>query len=326
MTPSRSDELSFTGPATFFKAPLLAPAKGTLEGAGKVPVLHDSAILGMPYDFAVGFRPGARFAPAALRAASGRLALPPDGLYDLAADRRRLAGIDIVDAGDVDILQLDTEANFARISEAATRLRTLAALPVFVGGDHSISYPLLRAYRASSALHVVQFDAHLDYSLERNGTRLSNSSPFRRAFEDVGNLSGRTVVGLRGMRTDQEAAAAARSASHDLITAEQVHEEFEAVLERLPRGEQIYLSLDVDVLDPAELPGTSSPEPGGLDFRQLKRLLTTVIEGNELIGVDLTELAPQLDPSGRSELLAARLLAEVLASWWDRSARRTAAG
>src|SRR5690606_9313249 len=102
------------------------------------------------------------------------------------------------------------------------------------------------------------------------------------------------------------------------------HEAFAEVLQRLPGGEQVYLSLDVDVLDPAELPGTSSPEPGGLTFRQLKKLLATVIEGNELIGVDLTELAPQLDPSGRSELLAARLLAEVLASWWDRSGRRTA--
>src|SRR5690606_5297149 len=115
-------------------------------------------------------------------------------------DRRRLSGIDIADAGDVDVLQLDPEGSFARISEAATRLRAVAALPVFVGGDHSISYPLLRAYRGSGAVHVVQFDAHLDYSQERNGTGLSNSSPFRRAFEDVENLSGRTVVGLRGMR------------------------------------------------------------------------------------------------------------------------------
>src|SRR5690606_12584494 len=167
--------------------------------------------------------------------------------------------------------------------------------------DHSISYPLLRAYRGSGAVHVVQFDAHLDYSRERNGTGLSNSSPFRRAFEDVENLSGRTVVGLRGMRADQEAAAASQAAGHQLIMAEEVHEAFAEVLQRLPGGEQVYLSLDVDVLDPAELPGTSSPEPGGLTFRQLKKLLATVIEGNELIGVDLTELAPQLDPSGRSE-------------------------
>ena len=293
------------------------------SGAGRLNAVkpHDCAVLGVPYDFAVGFRPGARFAPAAVRAASGRLALPADGLYDLLEDRRRLSGIDIVDAGDVDVLQLDTAANFARIREAATTLRAAATLPVFVGGDHSISYPLLQAYRGA-AVHVVQFDAHLDYSLERNGTGLSNSSPFRRAFEDLESQSGRTVVGLRGMRTDQEAATAARSAGHQLITAELVHEAFDEVLERLPSGEQIYLSLDVDVLDPAELPGTSSPEPDGLRFRQLRKLLAAVIERNELLGVDLTELAPQLDPSGRSELLAARLVAEMLACWWDSSGAR----
>src|SRR5690606_15283213 len=136
----RSGELSFTGPATFFKAPLLAPAKEAPDGPVDVPAPHDCAILGVPYDFAVGFRPGARFAPAAVRAASGRLALPPDGLYDLTEDRHRLGGIDVVDAGDVDVLQLDTEGSFARIREAAMRLRAVAALPVFVGGDHSISY------------------------------------------------------------------------------------------------------------------------------------------------------------------------------------------
>ena len=101
-------------------------------------------------------------------------------------------------------LQLDVAASFARITEAARHAREVARLPVFVGGDHSISFPLLRAFDDEEALHVVQFDAHLDFSDARNGTKLSNSSPFRRAFEALPGLSGRTVIGLRGMRADEE--------------------------------------------------------------------------------------------------------------------------
>ncbi|HZW26807.1 MAG TPA: arginase family protein [Trueperaceae bacterium] len=311
---SRHGELSFTGPATFFKAPLLDPGSG--QGG------HDVACLGVPYDFAVGYRPGARFAPAAVRAASGRLAWPEEGLYDLASDRRRLAGLGLVDLGDVDPLQLDAEATFARITAAARAARKTARLPVFVGGDHSISFPLLQAFDDEHDLHVVQFDAHLDFSDARNGTRLSNSSPFRRAFETSDGLTGRTVVGLRGMRADEEAVAASRELGHRLIRADEVHDSLAEVLARLPRGRRVYVSFDVDCLDPAELPGTSSPEPGGLSFRQLEVLLGAVIEHNELLGLDLTELAPGLDPSGRSELLAARVLAESLAAWWDTAGHR----
>lgn len=326
--------MSFTGPATFFKAPLITPKRSPLgtptdsrrapptEDGPATPTGHDVAMLGVPYDFAVGFRPGARFAPAAVRAASGRFAIAPSGFYDLATDSRRLAGIDIVDCGDVDPVQLDAEASFARITAAASELRSLARLPVFVGGDHSISYPLLRAYADEAELHVVQFDAHLDFSDERNGTKLSNSSPFRRAFEGGARLGGRTVIGLRGMRADAEAVAASRNMGHDLVHADEVHDSLADVSDRLPEGKRVYLSFDVDVMDPSELPGTSSPEPGGLSFRQVKALLAAVVGRSELVGFDLTELAPDLDPSGRSQLLAARLLAEALAYWWQAAGYR----
>lgn len=330
MSSDRSDELSFTGPATFFKAPTratrLVPGSGHEVGAppvgdtrdpGDPGDLHDIGLLGVPYDFAVGFRPGARFAPAAVRAASGRFAVPPDGFYDLASGRRRLVGIDMVDCGDVDPVQLDAQGSFERIAAAALAVRGLARLPVFIGGDHSISYPLLRAFDDGNELHVVQLDAHLDFSDERNGSRLSNSSPFRRAFDELPTLAGRTVIGLRGLRADVEAVAASRRLGHDLIGAEAVHESLSGALERLPVGKRVYLSLDVDVLDPSELPGTSSPEPGGLEFKQVHALMAAVFERNEVVGLDLTELAPDLDPSGRSQLLAARLLAEAMAFWWE---------
>lgn len=346
----RHAELSFTGPATFFKAPYLgsaagpvgaAPAAGAAEAPPSPPTslppeapegtvltgarpTYDVAFLGVPYDFAVGFRPGARFAPNAVRAASGRYALPPQGFYDLEADRYRLTGARLVDAGDVDPAQLETHETLERITAAARRVRALARLPVFVGGDHSVSFPLLRAFDDVEGLHVVQLDAHLDFTDARNATRYANSSPFRRAVEALPNLASVTVVGLRGVRADAEAFAAARARGHALISARSVRESLAAVVERLPRGANVYLSVDVDALDPAELPGTSSPEPEGLSYGQLRDLVAATIERNRLVGVDLTELAPNLDPSGRSELLAARLLAETLALWWD--AREAADG
>lgn len=306
----RAGELSFTGPYTFFKAahvPLGDARASTL----------DVGILGLPYDFAVGFRAGARWAPGAVRRASGRYALPPDGFYDLATGRRRLAGVRLADLGDVDPAQLERAESFARVTAAARSARRSCALPVFVGGDHSLTFPLLRAYDDEPDLHVLQFDAHLDFSDARNATAYSNSSPFRRAVEALPGISGITVVGLRGLRFDQEAVGAARARGHTLLGADVVHASMHDALSALPVGQRLYVSFDVDVIEPAELPGTSSPEPGGLSFMQALTLMRAAIAGNSLVGIDLMELAPELDPGGRSELLAARLLAEALAAWWD---------
>ncbi len=310
---ARHSELTFTGPATFFKAPFLDAG---VHDTGPGPAF-DVAFLGVPYDFAVGFRPGARFAPNAVRAASGRYALAPAGFYDFETDAYRLTGARFVDAGDVDPAQLETEESLERITAAARRARALSRLPVFVGGDHSVSFPLLRAFDDVEDLHVVQLDAHLDFTDTRNATRFANSSPFRRAVEALPNLRSITVVGLRGVRADAEAFTAARRFGHTLVSARSVRNDMGAVLAQLPRGANVYLSVDVDALDPAELPGTSSPEPEGLSYGQLRDLIAATLGANQLVGMDLTELAPNLDPTGRSELLAARLLAETLALWWE---------
>lgn len=304
-------ELPFTGPATFFKAPHV-PALELHRTGGR----FDVGILGVPFDFAVGFRPGARFAPAAVRAASGRYAVPPSGYYDFETDSYSLGGARLVDAGDVDVAQLETAESHDRITAAARALRAAVALPLFVGGDHSVSYPLLRAFDEVRRLHVVQLDAHLDYSDSRNATRWANSSPFRRAVEALPELVHVTVVGLRGVRADPEAFAAARSRGHELIAARAVHAAITDVVDRLPKGENVYLSIDVDALDAAELPGTGSPEPEGLSYGQARDLVVATVRRNELVGVDLMELAPELDPTGRSALLSARLLAETLVAWW----------
>lgn len=302
----RHNELAFTGPATFFKAPHRPLGEDWQADVG---------FLGIPYDFAVGYRPGARFAPGALREASGRFAPGPEGYFDLETETYRFRGATLVDAGDVDPAQLEYQASFRRITEAALELRKRVRLPVFVGGDHSISYPILRAYADLEELYVVQLDAHLDYSDSRNATRFANSSPFRRAVEDVPGLKHITVVGLRGLRTNPEAYHAARVRGHTLLGARRVQENLPWVLEQLPKGKKVYVSFDADVLDPAILPGTSSPEVEGLSYSQAVAVVRRVLEQNELVGFDLVELAPNLDSSGLSALVGARLLAEVLAVW-----------
>ncbi|MCX8088736.1 MAG: arginase family protein [Meiothermus ruber] len=302
----RYTELSFTGPATFFKAPHQPLTE---------PWQAEVGLLGLPYDFAVGYRPGARFAPSALREASGRYAPGPEGWFDLETETYRLKGVRLVDAGDVDPAQLEYLETFRRITEAARALRGRVKLPVFVGGDHSVTYPILRAYDDLEELHVVQLDAHLDFSDSRNGTRFSNSSPFRRAVEDVPGLKHITVVGLRGLRTSPEAYQAAKNRGHTLITASRVRENLPWVLAQLPKGKKVYLSFDADVLDPSILPGTSSPEVEGLSYGESLQIVRRTLEQNQLVGLDFVELAPNLDSSDLSALVGARLLAEVLACW-----------
>ncbi|MEN3001901.1 MAG: arginase family protein [Armatimonadota bacterium] len=292
--------LPFVGVTTFLRAP-----HRPLEEAWRA----DVGFLGVPFDITVGYRPGARFAPQAIRQASLRYALSPEGYYH-PRHGWRLKGVQVVDAGDVDIPTLDYEQAFARIATAARALRERVRLPLFVGGDHSVSYPLLLAYDDVPDLHVVQLDAHLDFSDERDGTRYSNSSPFRRAKEALPNLKHITTSGLRGVRFDAEAVQVAQAYGHTLLFREELPALDLASV--LPEGKSVYLSIDVDVLDPALLPATSSPEPDGLSFSEMVQIIQQVVQRNTLVGVDLVELTPPLDPSGNSALIAVRLLLEVL--------------
>ncbi len=288
--------LPFVGPDTFFRAPYRS--------------LHeeweaDVGFLGVPWDITVGYRPGARFAPQAVRQASLRYALPSEGYYHPHYGYR-LAGLRMVDAGDVDIPTLEYTLAHERITESARALRARVRLPVFIGGDHSISYPLLCAYADVPDLHGVQIDAHLDFSDERSGTRYSNSSPFRRAVEALPNLVHITTIGLRGVRFDPEAVAHAQARRHTLVFRE------EANSAPLPQGKPVYLSIDVDAFDPALMPATSSPEPEGLTYAEVVQIIERVARQNTIVGIDLVEMVPSLDPTGNSALIVARLLVDCL--------------
>ena len=271
----------------------------------------DVGVLGIPFDIALGFRPGARFAPRAIREASLRYALPPEGFYDLRSGKRKLVGLQMMDAGDVILPSLEPELARDRITEAAKQLKSGVKFPVFLGGDHSVSYPILRAFSDVEDLHIVQLDAHLDFTDVRNDTRFSNSSPFRRACEDLPNLKHITTIGLRGLRFDEEAVQSARSRGHTLIGMWDC-EDLQAVIQQLPEGKNVYLTFDVDVLDPAVLPATSSPEVDGMDYRTAMTLIRETVKRNHMVGMDVVEMTPNLDASGNSNLLIARLIMETL--------------
>lgn len=304
----RHHESPFTGPATFFKAVHRPDAD---RGEAHI------GILGLPYDEGASFRAGARFGPGAVRVASSRYALGSEGFYDPEGATMRMVGARLVDVGDVDPVRNDTERSFERITSTARRLRTVARLPVFVGGDHSVSYPLLRAYDDVPELHVVQLDAHLGYSDARHGSRFSAASAFRRAVETVPGLQRITTIGVRSPAVGREAVEAARARGHAVVSARSFRDDAGAVLEALPQRAAVYLSLDVDALDPSLLPGTGDPEVDGLAYADVLRVVDVVVGRNRLVGMDLTELAPGLDPTGRSALVAARLLLDTFSLWWD---------
>ena len=301
--------LPYSGIATFARAPIMQP-----DGDWRATF----AVLGIPFDIALGFRPGARFAPRALREASLRY-VPPfsdlDGKVWL--DPARSSDPLFVDAGDVVLPSLEPELARERITKAARQVKARCRLPVFLGGDHSVSYPLLRAFHDIPELHVIQLDAHLDFTDVRNDTRYSNSSPFRRACEELPNLVHVTTIGLRGLRHDPEAVAAARARGHTLIAMEDVVGRVEEIVSALPEWRNVYLSIDADAFDPAVLPGTSSPEPDGFTYALAMRLIRGLVRRHHLRGLDLVELAPNLDQTGRSELLAARLIMETLSEVCD---------
>jgi agmatinase len=294
--------LPFSGISSFARAPI-----ASLEQ----PWRADVGVLGVPFDIALGFRPGSRFAPRAIREGSLRYALSPEGFYDLKSDRQRLTKLELRDVGDVDLPSLEPELARNRIETAARALRSRVRLPVFLGGDHSVSYPILRAFDDVPDLHIVQIDAHLDFTDTRNDTKFSNSSPFRRASEDLANLKHITTIGLRGVRADREAVQAAKSRGHTLIPMWEM-DNLEEVIARLPEGKNVYLSFDVDALEPSFFPATSSPEPDGLSFATAVKLIQATTARNQLVGFDLVEMTPNLDSSGNSALFAARLIMETL--------------
>jgi len=297
-------EPAYCGMPTFCKFPY----SQELDGA-------DAVVIGVPLDQAVTNRPGARFGPRAIRIASqlyGEVYEPVRGLYDIEMSKHVLAGARIIDFGDVPVAPVIHEANMDAITETYGIFARQGLLPVTLGGDHSIVFPILRAFDVP--LDVVHFDTHLDFmdDIEGKGLRFTHANPIRRASE-LEHVQKITQVGMRGLEVPKiDHREALEYGCRIITTREAVDNGPGWVLEQVPVAENLYVTIDIDVLDPSVAPGTGTPEPGGLSYNQLKDMVVGLPAKGRIVGFDIVEVCPPYDLSEITALVAARLAIDLL--------------
>ena len=289
------------GPDTFARLP-------RLDDVGTAAV----AVVGVPFDAGVSYRSGARFGPAAVRAGS-KLLRP----YHPSLDIEPWHVHQVADAGDIACNPFDIVAAINAIDAAARVLADRTDRIVAIGGDHTIALPLLRAlHHRRGPLALVHFDAHLDTWDTYFGMPYTHGTPFRRAFEEGLLASDRSVhVGTRGPLysthdlSDDAGMGFAIISTMD-IARRGVEDAVARIRERV--GDlPVYLSVDIDVLDPAHAPGTGTPEPGGLTTRELQAMLRG-LDGLDIGGADVVEVAPSYDHAELTALAAANVVYEYL--------------
>jgi agmatinase len=298
--------LSSFGVASFLKAPIVRPDSDWSA---------DVAFLGVPFDQATGFRTGTRFGPRAIRDISVRLsslsAGQKPGYYDMRSGETR-ARCSFVDTGDVDILPLLWERDFDQITAAVSAILKRKALPLIAGGDHSVSFPLIRAFVDRGPITVVQFDAHLDYRDDAMGVRYGHGNVLRRVSE-LPFVEKIIALGIRSLRTRQEDREAHTEHGNLIVPSWDIHAKGpEGIASLLPTGRNVYVTFDIDALDPGIAPGTGTPEVGGLTYEQARRILELIITRNRLVGFDLVEVNPSLDVSQITALMAMQVMVEAV--------------
>jgi guanidinobutyrase / D-arginase len=291
----------YADPATFARLP-------RLEDVGQAAV----GILGVPFDSGVSYRPGARFGPSAIRAGSKLLRPyhPPLGLQPW-------SGHQVADGGDVGANPFDIGEAVAQVEQAARGLAGRCERLITIGGDHTIALPLLRAVAAQHGpVALVHFDSHLDTWDTYFGAPYTHGTPFRRAAEEgLLALDRSAHVGIRGPLYAQSDLDDDRRLGFAAVTTEEIarrgpDEALERITQRV--GDRpVYLSIDIDVLDPAHAPGTGTPEPGGLTTREVQLILRG-LAGLRLVGADVVEVAPPYDHAELTAMAAANLVYEIL--------------
>jgi agmatinase len=289
---------------------------------GKYPICLDwdaivaeVAVLGAPFDLGTQWRSGARSGPRAIREASTLFAFGHGGAYDHEDDVTYLEAdkVRIVDIGDADMIHTDTDRSHANIELGVRKILAAGAIPVVLGGDHSINIPCIEAFSEQEPIHIVQIDAHLDFVDERHGVRRGHGSPLRRAAEKP-YVTGLSQFGIRNVSsTAREGYEAARAMGSDILSVRQIRAlGTAAVLERVPAGKRYYLTIDIDGFDPSIAPGTGTPSHGGFQYYEVLELLDGLTKRGTVVGVDLVEVAREYDPAGTTSILAAQVLLNLI--------------
>ena len=293
--------VNFAGIRTFLAAPYV-PRLDDLKA--------DIAVVGVPFDEGTYNAPGTRYGPRELREGTAmyKMCDLSRGFYYIDGDRVVLKGKRWADVGDVEAWPTVPAQTNDSITRELRAILTKKAFPVVLGGDHSITYPVLRAFDVPVTL--IHFDAHLDTWNGAPGN-LDHASWVNRAAQ-LPNVQHIIQIGMRGLANDFEAVENYRNIHSTLITSEQIHRRgVPWALSQIAMSGKIYVSLDIDVLDPAVAPGTGTLEPGGLSFFQLDDLLTGLAAKGDLVGVDIVEVDDR-DHTGRTAQTAVRLLLDLL--------------
>lgn len=291
----------YAGPATFARLPRTDQVTRT-----------DVAVVGVPFDSGVSYRPGARFGPAHIRASSRLLRA-----YHPRLDVQPFAVQQVADAGDIAVNPFDINDAITTIERASDELRDGGTKLVTLGGDHTIAVPLLRSlHRDHGPIAVLHFDAHLDTWDTYFGAAFTHGTPFRRASEE-GLLDPEHClhVGIRGPLYAPSDLRDDRALGFQLIGSDDFQiEGLATVIERVRArlGEApVYVSVDIDVLDPAHAPGTGTPEAGGMTSRELLHCLRSLV-GINVVGADIVEVAPAYDHAEITGIAAAHVAYELI--------------
>jgi len=305
--------LPFAGLVTFAMVPHY--------DATEAPAPH-AAILGIPTDEGTTQHPGARYGPRAIRDASTqfRYYKRGRGYYDPERDCPMLPALELRDAGDVAIVPTRVDENAQRIHDSVTALLAHGIFPVCLGGDHSVTPAILRAF-VDTPVHLVQIDAHLDFVDRLGGASETHASPMRRARE-MPWVRSLTQLGIRSIVSSGEDYAAARAAGNRIATTRQVQDAPDRDWWVDLAGDA-YLTIDIDAFDPSAAPGTGFAEPGGLAFTDVARLVRGLARKVRLRGMDMVEVSPYFDASRRTAVLAARTILETLSAVFDSDSRRS---
>ena len=296
----------FVGIPSFLRTPICTDLE-TLDA--------DIAIMGAPTDEGSPFLPGSRFAPRSIREHSMRFGA--NGYYDPETKKmfleHELTNGRIADVGDASVLPTNAEDTFHNITALTLKVLDRGALPVVLGGDHAISYPVVRAF--SEPLHVMHFDAHIDYSAWMHGYEFTNGHAFRliRTLPQVVSL---TQVGIRSLRNVKSIVEDSLGDGNRVLTMQDFYAMGpQGLAETLPQNSKCYISIDIDVLDLALVPGCVSAEPNGMSYAELRDALFALAERTEIVGFDLVEVNPQLDVgTGITSYLGAHTILELMGS------------
>jgi len=309
--------MHFVGIPSFLRSRVLGPDD---------PVEADLVVFGAPTDEGSPYMPGSRFGPRSIREHSLRFLTGEPGYFDPSAGRhyleREMGERRIVDLGDADIIPTNVVGTFDNITALTARALSKGGTPIVLGGDHAISFPVVRAF--SDPLYVIHFDAHLDYMPFVHGASMTNAHAFRH-IAHMPHVLGLVQVGIRSLRSTEVMWRDTMADGNQVVTMAEFRQRGpEETAAMVPKGANCYISLDMDVLDLSLVPGCVSAEPDGMLYAQLRDTLIALTNRARIVGFDLVEVNPQLDVgTGVTSYLAAHTIVEFLGHLCDSAAWKT---